>query len=271
MAPSAPTDADAGTLDPAIRRMNSNRPHRSLRQQRAEANLAQHPYQLELRGHMGSLTWPSVCAWCGTTASGRIHVPKSFLRPRMHGRRSPTMRTIIIRAADVPFCAECSARHEATVQRPTLAAQLFRTLLTPLLIPMIGSVIMGTLTWRAARDIRPGDPGSLIPWSIIGLFVFIFFWSLVGAWRSSRAHRIEKQTDVTLACDFSDDVSQLFEGERRIYKMRNREFAESFASLNRDRAWTEADDRRSSRHSLIILGVIVAVGAIIWAVVVLGP
>lgn len=156
------------------------------------------------------------------------------------------------------------------MQRPTLASQLLRTLLTPMLIPMIGSVIVGTMIWRAAGDIRPGDPGSLIPFSLIGLFVFVFSWSLFGAWTSSRAHRIEKQTDVTLACDFSDNVSRLLEGERRIYRIRNREFAESFVSLNRDRVWTEADDRRSSRQSMIVLGVVVAVGAVIWGFVVLG-
>jgi hypothetical protein len=265
------TDDGGDAIDAAIRRMNVVRPNRTLQQRRAESALAQHPYQVELRGKLSALTWPTVCASCGSTATGRVRVPKPFGRPRYYGPRSSGFRTTIIVAADVPFCDACSARHEATVHRPTLASQVLRSLLTPILIPAVGSAIVGYIVLRAALDMSPGAPGAWIPWSIVGALALSFVLSSAGAWRSSRAHRIEKQTDVTLACDFSDDVSGVFDGERRIYAMRNREFAESLASLNRDRWWTEEDDRRASRRSMIVFGVAAVVGAVIWAIVVFGP
>lgn len=267
---SARTDDEGGAIDPAIRRPNVVRTNRTMQQRRAESALAQHPYQVELRGTLNTLTWPAVCAACGSTATGRVRVPKPFGRPRYYGPRSNGIRTTIIVAADVPFCDACTARHEALVHRPTLASQVFRSLLTPILIPMVGSAIVGYIVLRASLDMSPGDPGAWIPWSVMGALALTFVLSIAGAWRASRAHRIEKQTEVTLACDFSDDVSGVFDAERRIYAIRDRAFAESFASLNRDRLWTEEDDRRASRQSMIVFGVVVAVGAVIWGFVVLG-
>ena len=259
--------------DPAILRPTSDRTHRTPMQWRAEGNLAQHPYQLELRGSPGSLTWPSICAYCGEGASGHVRAPKVFLRPRTHGRRNystPFRRTIITKV-DIPFCASCIERHEATVQRPSLASKVLRTLLTPMLIPMFGSLFFGQLTLRIALDMKPGDQGPWVPWGLTGLFAFGFLWSLAGAWGATRSSRIEKQTEVTKACDFSDDISDMFGGERHIYTVRDRGFAESLAALNPDRIWTDEDDRKVSRRWGFIAGALLLVGAIIWIIVVLGP
>jgi hypothetical protein len=242
-------------------------------QWRAEGNLAQHAYQLELRGSLGAIAWPSVCASCGDTASGSVPVRKAFLRPRSHGRssRSGGYRRTIIRAAEVPFCTACIAEHEATVKRPGLGTQLLRTLLTPLLIPVVGASIFGTMVLRGARDIDPRAPGAWIPWGLMALFAFIIAWCLFLAWEGGRAYRIEKQTEVTRSCDFSDDVSDLFGEERHIYSLRNQQFAESLATLNRDRVWTAEDDQQVTRRWGIVAGIAIVIGVITWIIVVLGP
>jgi hypothetical protein len=242
-------------------------------QRRAEGNLAPHPHQLELRGSLADISWPTICASCGDRASGTIRVPKAFLRPRVHGRYTGGRgyRRTIIRAPRIPYCAACIAEHEATVQRPGLATQVFRTLLTPMLIPIAGAAFIGSKVLAGARDIDPGAPGAWIPWGLMGLFGFIIVWCLFLAWEGGRAYRIERQTEVTTSCDFSDDVSDLFGGERHIYALRNGEFAQALATLNRDRVWTADNDAGVSRRWGYIAGVAMLVGAVVWLYVVFAP
>jgi hypothetical protein len=93
-------------------------------------------------------------------------------------------------------------------------------------------------------------------------------WCLVIAWWSSRAARVERQTEVTRACDFSDDVSWLWERERRLYALRNQQFAQAFADANQGRMWVEDDDRRSHRTTMAAFTAAGVVGAAVWAFVV---
>jgi hypothetical protein len=51
---------------------------------------------------------------------------------------------------------------------------------------------------------------------------------------------------VTLACDFSDDISEPFDPQRRVYSIRNAAFAEAFAAANPQAAW-EAGSPRAVR------------------------
>jgi hypothetical protein len=49
---------------------------------------------------------------------------------------------------------------------------------------------------------------------------------------------VPKQTRVTLAFDFSPDVSDLLDrSRRRVYTIRDAPFAQEFTALNRDRVW----------------------------------
>ncbi len=258
---------------PGIARPNTQRTDRTFIQRNAEAALTPHPFRVELRGKPGSLAWPSVCANCGTMASERIAVRKAFPRPRRRGRGSRRNGLVgfATTEAQVPFCGGCAGLHRQTVVRKSATGNLLRALLTPMLIPMAGSAFFFVITLRAVIENPPNGQFAQMAWGLPALMAGIFIWSLIAGWRSTAADRLEAQTDVTRACDFSDDVSWLFEGERRIYSMRNETFARSFADANRDQVWTAADDARTSRRMVIGLVAAGVVGAVVWLFVVLGP
>jgi hypothetical protein len=88
-------------------------------------------------------------------------------------------------------------------------------------------------------------------------------WCTFLMWQTSRASRLDPLTNVTRACDFSEDVSEFYEKERRIYAIKNKTFAESFAALNRDRAWTMDDQSRSMKLSFAVaIGMLLALGGV---------
>ena len=256
---------------PWIERPTHGRKQRSFMQRRADDQLAPHPFRLELVGGTGAVEWPAICAACGAEAYGRLTVRKVFVRPRTYSRRYSGYRRRIIAAADVPYCAECEARHRTLVPTRSFFGDAWR-MLWPVLIPMFGSGWFFLLTLRIALEEHArGVLNAKYVWGLPALFGFIFLWCVVIAWWSSRAARVEKQTDVTLACDFSDDVSWMWERERRIYALRNERFARAFADANASRVWTADDDRRSSRILTASLAVAGVAAAIAWAVVVFAP
>ena len=156
-------------------------------------------------------------------------------------------RRRIIAAVDVPYCDACIDRHRALVPSRTLLGDAWR-MLWPVLIPMAGAGFFLQLSFRIAlQEQAGGGLASKYVWGIPALFAFILFWCVAIAWWSSRALRVDRQTEITIACDFSDDVSWIWERERRIYALRDEGFARAFAAANADRAWTADDDRRSSR------------------------
>lgn len=253
---------------PAIERPTFNRKHRTQAQRRSDHELAAHAYRIELVGGPGALDWPSLCANCGAPAGDHLTVRKVFGRPRSFARRYGTYRRHIVAAADVPYCADCAARHQALVPPRSLVGDLWR-MLWPVLIPMAGAGWFLVLTLRIAFEEQSrGGLNAKYVWGLPALFGFILLWCLVIAWWSSRAARVERQTEITLACDFSDDVSWLWERERRIYALRDERFARAFADANADRAWSDDDDRRS--HRIFTAGVATAgvVGVAVWAFVV---
>ena len=145
-------------------------------------------------------------------------------------------------------------------------------MLWPVLIPMIGAGWFFMLTLRIALEEEArGDMASRYIWAMPALFAFILVWCVAIAWWSSRSIRVERQTEVTKACDFSDDVSRLWERERRIYALRNERFARALTDLNAGRVWTPDDDLRSYRIWSAVLAVGLILGAVIWAVVVFAP
>lgn len=252
----------------AIERPTSTRRHRTQAQRRAERDLAPHTYRIELVGRTGALEWPSICASCGAETGDRLTVRKVFGRPRSYYRRHGTYRRQIIAAADVPYCADCAARHRALVPSRSLLGDLWR-MLWPVLIPMFGAAWALMLTLRIAlAEQAHGGLNAKYVWGMPALFGFILLWCLVLAWWWTRAARVEKQTEVTLACDFSDDVSWFWERERRIYALRDERFARAFTDANAGRVWTADHDRRS--HRIFTTGVAAAgiVAAAVWIFVV---
>ena len=248
---------------PIITRLTAGWANRSSLQTRADRALAGHPYRIELTGRLGSIAWPPNCANCGEPTHERVNVPKVFLRPRYRSRRRRGTSRYHVTAAEIPYCATCAARHRDLTPRRSATRNALGIIFTPLLIPIVGSIIMGSIALRAVLGVSPEAPYARLAWGLPGLFLAICLWSIYCAWEMTRADRVEKQSDITLACDFSDDVSWFFERERRIYALRNETFAKALADANRDRVWTPEDDKRSGRLSLAftIVGVAVAVGA----------
>ena len=253
---------------PAITRANTDRPDRSSMQQRADRALADQPYRIELTGGLRSLAWPPNCANCGEPTHERLAVPKVFLRPRYRSRRRRGTSRHHVPAAEIPYCATCAPQHRSLTPRRSATHNVLGIIFTPMLIPIVGSIIMGSIALRAVLGISPGESYARLAWGLPGLFLAICLWSIYCAWEMTRADRVERQSDVTIACDFSDDVSWFFERERRIYAMRNETFARALADANRDRVWTPADDKRSGRLSVVLL--VVGIGVAVWAAVVFG-
>lgn len=252
------------------------RGNRSEMQLQATRRLAVHPHRLELRGRPRSLAWPPVCAYCGEQAAERITVRKAFARPRayagLNNQRTRThFRGEIVTAARVPFCARCAGEHRATVQRITLMRRVRTIVLTPLLIPLVGTAYVFSKTLPKLSDLSFGAPGALAAWGLPAAMAFGFVWCLFLAWITTRSSRVESQTNVALACDFSDDVSRFFERERHIYAIRDANFFTAFASANRDRVWSESDDARSSGHTLAIIAMAGIAAVAVWLWVVFAP
>lgn len=173
-----------------------------------------------------------------------------------------------VTAAEIPYCAVCAAQHRSLTPPRSITLQALGIIFTPLLIPIVGSIIMGTIALRAVLGISPSESYARVAWGLPALFLAICIWSIYCAWEMTRADRVERQSDVTLACDFSDDVSWFFERERRIYAMRNEAFASALADANPDRVWTPEDDKRSGRISTAV--VVIGIGVAVWAAVVFG-
>ena len=242
--------------------------HRTPMQRHAAAALADHPYRLELVGGLRALAWPSVCANCGAGTEWRYTVRKPFRRPRVGRRRryGVTRQTIV--AAQIPYCRSCIERHRALTPSRSVARDVLGLFFNPMIIALLGSGYFFVVTLRIALGTPASDQNLKYVWGMPALFAGICVWTLAVTWWDTRVDRIEKQSDITRACDFSDDVSWFWERERRIYAMQNQSFAQALADANRDRVWNADDDRRSARRTRAGLALVGVVGAAVWAFVV---
>jgi hypothetical protein len=208
-----------------------------------------------------------VCAYCGAPAAERIGVGKAFARPRvqssMYGRSRP-YRWDSVTSLRVPLCADCAARHRATAEPISFVRRVRSFVLTPLLVPLVGFAYVFLKVLPAVRDIPTSASGAWTAWGVPSIMALGFLWCLFLAWVMSRSSRIERQTEFTRSCDFSDDVSRIFERERHIYAIRDRTFFEAFAAANHDRVWTEEDDARSKRRMLATAAAIGVAAVAVW-------
>jgi hypothetical protein len=75
---------------------------------------------------------------------------------------------------------------------------------------------------------------------------------------------VPRQTSVTLAFDFSPDVSDVLDHhQRRVYSMRDPAFAEAFTALNRERVWrTDPVAERAEKRVWIMCAVFLALAGL---------
>ncbi len=88
------------------------------------------------------------------------------------------------------------------------------------------------------------------------------------AWWDTRNCMVPKQTSVTLAFDFSPDISDILDhARRRGYAMRDPSFAQAFTALNRDRLWQpNPAAERAEKRVWIACAIFLALAAIAAAV-----
>lgn len=236
--------------------MNPNR----TRKRFLEDHKALAPSQVvALIGSHRTLVWPPLCPACGAAASTRINVAKIFGRRSEYGSHS-SYRFIV--RIPIPFCGSCAERHRQVVKPvPSVIGSFFRT---PALLSFIGAAavaaILSSIFLQGGEGVSPG--ARLYAFSgivlLVGLGIFLTA-------REARFLRVPPLTEITSACDFSDNVGFPF-GRRRFYAIRNPAFAEAFSRANQDRLWTDAIRKRDEWISgIVFVGLIVA-ALIAWLI-----
>jgi hypothetical protein len=203
-----------------------------------------------LIGSHRRVAWPSLCPACGASASTHVNVAKIFGRRSRYGNHSYYRFIVRMR---VPFCAACAERHQQLVKRvPSWIGCFFRT---PAILSFIGAAavaaILSMIFLQGGEDVSLGMRlyafGGIV--LLVGLGIFMTA-------REARFLRVPPLTEITSACDFSDNVGFPF-GRRRFYAIRNPAFAEEFAKANHDRLWTDAIRKRDEWVSVIVFVVLI--------------
>jgi hypothetical protein len=231
---------------------------RTWDQHAADTDLSGYPHRMELRGAPRSLTWPDVCAHCGDRALERIRIRRAFYR-RARGRRSRGFFGYQVVSADLPLCGSCATRHRETVPRVSWFRRYRWWLLNPAHIATIGCAV---LLWMMLPDTRGtplAAPGGTVAWGLIGIFVFGIVWTIGITWWMSRPDRFEPRSEITSACEISQDIGQIFESRRHLYGFRNQAFADAFQRANQSRLWTRRDQARMWKRSLVFTIVVIVV------------
>ena len=202
-------------------------------------------HRVELKGPSRTLAWPNICANCGEPAGERITIRKVFRR----WRRNPGWK-YVIRSCDVPFCFECAERHRALEQRMSKEEVFFMTLKSPTMIAFAGSAALAIWLapgfWASRNDVY-----SWVGFLILGVLVLNAIWCAFASWWSTRYNRVPAMTEITRACDFSDNLGNFVVGERHTYAIRNAAFAAEFKAANAHRSFTIADLHRARRKQAV--------------------
>jgi hypothetical protein len=219
--------------------------------------------ELILTGSPLALALPDVCARCGQPAPKRLYWDKVI-----DSYDSDSGYTHEVVGARAPFCGRCLERHEREIRRMPVWKQLLQMFRSRL---MYSAALAGVAAIVAAIQLIPNPVNA--QWSdvvmfagIVGLFTLISLGSLFGAWRSTRAHRVPPVTAIAGSFSFSEDISEMFEGERHRYVMVNDAFFEALLAANRDKVWKPGSGR-ARRASWIRKVLYVAAGVGIGVVV----
>jgi hypothetical protein len=232
---------------------------------RLEGLLAPHPRRVELTGPLRTLGFPNRCANCGAVTGERLAVRKVFGKNAGHQyrTRSRRYRGYRIDTAHVPYCGGCIAQDAR--ERESVAAR-WRARIGELLIAGAFPALfpLGFAVFLLVK-VSP-ESGSAA--GFVRLLMLVFGGASVAliarALWDTRRYMVPRQTGVTLAFDFSPDISDLFDHrERRVYAMRDAAFAEAFTALNRDRVWQpDPAAERAERRVWIVVAVFIGLGAL---------
>jgi hypothetical protein len=210
------------------------------------------PSSLELVGAPESLSFPELCAHCGSPSERRLLIERR-LRKRPRGA-SGAFRRVAVR---VPFCRACLELHRR--QRPALSArQLLRALGNAhLLLPAMGcaAIAIGLGVALQNHGFASGRMHTALTATslLLGLLSLLAFRA---AWRQLRT-AIARPTQVTDAFEFSGDLSTPFQRERHRYSLTNPIFAGAFETCNLRRRWDATS--RSTRWSASLRNRVLAI------------
>jgi hypothetical protein len=210
-----------------------------------------------LIGSHHRVAWPPLCPACGAPASTHIEVAKAFGR---RGRHSGPYRFIV--RMRIPFCGSCAERHRELVRPvPSLIGSFFRT---PALLSFIGAVAVAAILWSIFIQGGEGVSSGARLYALFGIASLVGLGTFLTA-REARFLRVPPLTEITRACDFSDNVGFPF-GRRRFYAIRNPAFAQAFTAANQNRLWTDAIRKRDDWVSGIVFVLLIVAALIAWLV-----
>jgi len=212
-----------------------------------------------LIGSHRRVTWPALCPACGAPASTHINVAKIFgRRARRTGHGSN--RSIV--RMRIPFCAPCADRHQQLVTPvPSVIGSFFRA---PALLSFIAAVAVASILSMIFLQGGEGISLGARVYALGGIVLLVSLGIFITA-REARFLRVPPLTEITRACDFSDNVGFPF-GRRRFYAIRNPVFADAFARANQEWLWTDAIKKRDGWISGIAFVVLVVAALIAWLV-----
>lgn len=199
-------------------------------QSRADG-LAPHPHRVEVDGWHGALAMPDLCAYCGAPAGERLLVQKVFART--YGIIDDRLMEYAIAGVQVPFCPACLARHRAEAPVLTTLQHYGSGLGSQM---GLYSLFSGAATLFCAKEALAALVGGgtvMVPAVIGGVFGLVTAHALRLSWGATTRLRIPEQSEITRAFDFSDDMSEGYRREKRIYAIRDASFAGAFRMLNR--------------------------------------
>ena len=212
-----------------------------------------------LNGRPSQLAMPGCCANCGSPAGSLLRIEKVFRRDAVDEGAN-----YVVGAAQVPFCRLCIARHRAEVVTVSPPQRMLLCFRQPIIISALSMGAMALfLAPQALEAVLGGNGVGGLFLGIVLLFGLIAAASGYAAFQLSRRHAVVPPTSVTSAFDYTDDQSELFDGGRRTYRLRNPTFAEAFGYANERRRWDPRGARAAAGHrgriALIILIVVAAV------------
>ena len=202
--------------------------------------------RVDLHGRLRSAVWPPLCANCCAPATSKLVVKKIFRR-QPGGRYLGHGWKYVIRSARIPYCPTCMAHNADIVaaERMPFLELIVRLVATPLVIPFVGGAIVARVFLPDTITKPIGDPLHNAGLAIAAAMLLAMGTSAWGSWHATSFHLVPAENEITSACTFSDELGDLFTSWHRAYAFRNREFAQAFISVNRERLWTKADTVRT--------------------------
>lgn len=223
-----------------------------------------------------AVDFPDMCIKCGRQPVEKVPVSKLFRRTLSDS----TPDTYLVEGVLAPVCGECERAHlrerrpiEPEEKRKLLRLWFFEIL--PFLIPVAGSLFFLRVVIPVALKMlfEPHKAWEMLFMAGIVAFFLLLAISYLSMIRSrgnqlilhgrkgltdvGLDHYVDVEkgplgctfivptapTSVSSAIDFSDDRSELFDGERHLFRFENADVAARFSELNANRQWNPASPR----------------------------